>query len=407
MIARKWNLHHDLLLLQSLSISLLWGFFILLQTDIALAATPLVQYKAKLPELLLANPGQKIYGTGTSQAGAARLPTLNIGQHSLINERLHSYIPPMQKSMSVKAYAQLPTLPKSIRLKQLAPRRQHPVLAPHATPPVVLAKANLPSLEHYAKHQALAILPPMPASQTSVSSSLHPNKYATLKATATLPTIPQFKQPNTSQSQAAKILTQQPSANLIATAHIPHLPKVANMPASFYQAELPTLPKSAPTARVISKMRPQHKVRTASGTNRDLNRYIRRALTTNPEILAERANWLRDKQLARQARGALFPAVDVSVGVGRESTHNPTLTAINVPRRRLTRRQAILGVNQLLFDGGNTLGRYRSAKQSIKASHYRVNQVKQTIVLGVIQAYVDVVRFTELKLLALKNALQS
>src|SRR5438552_12557290 len=97
-----------------------------------------------------------------------------------------------------------------------------------------------------------------------------------------------------------------------------------------------------------------------------------------------------DEQLA-QARGGLYPQVDVALGRGREESEN-SLTRPFGFNPILTRQEASITASQLIFDGGAVTGQVRRFSQRADGAGFQVASAAESVALRVAQAYLEVMR---------------
>ncbi len=135
----------------------------------------------------------------------------------------------------------------------------------------------------------------------------------------------------------------------------------------------------------------------------NLAQIIQKTISTNPEMLAERANWMKSEYLARQAEGGYLPSVNMQYMAGRELSSNPSTRARGENQVILTRRTSSFSLTQLLFDGGNVRSQVKAAQDNALAAKYRLVNTQQTVLLGMIESYINTLRFSELEQLAEEN----
>lgn len=123
------------------------------------------------------------------------------------------------------------------------------------------------------------------------------------------------------------------------------------------------------------------------------------AIESNPSVrqaIAQYRESMESTEIARHA--GYYPTVNVSAGLGRETTYEETSDDVS-----LTRRELSLSLNQNLFDGFST--KYETERLSNEAEANRWNALiaVETTALEVAQAYADVLRYRELAALADMN----
>ena len=117
---------------------------------------------------------------------------------------------------------------------------------------------------------------------------------------------------------------------------------------------------------------------------------VEHALLRFPEFRAVLAARRAADEQAEQARGALYPQVDLALGRGREETDN-SLTRPG-PSPVLSRQEASLSVTQLLFDGGATSGQVRRFAERADSASFQVGSAAETVALRVALSYLEVMR---------------
>lgn len=124
---------------------------------------------------------------------------------------------------------------------------------------------------------------------------------------------------------------------------------------------------------------------------------------SNPDVRAAQANRRAVDQDFKEARGLYFPTVDLRGDMGPAKVDNTTTRAIGSDDDWLWRRQASLVVVQKLFDGGNVANQVDRQRARVKAAAARVAERSEFTGLDAVQAYLDVLRQTELVRFAEQN----
>ncbi len=147
------------------------------------------------------------------------------------------------------------------------------------------------------------------------------------------------------------------------------------------------------------------------------------AYRTNPNLLAQRANQRALDETSVQARAGLRPTVDASLGVTYNETRTdrvsvttpatvvpidtngdgipdatgtiPGVTQTSGGRVTTDGATASVGLNQTLWSGGRLSSGIAAAEANILAGRQDLRRVEQQIMVGVIQAYADVLRDME------------
>lgn len=144
---------------------------------------------------------------------------------------------------------------------------------------------------------------------------------------------------------------------------------------------------------------------TAAGSSAayTLTEAVQRALQTNPEMLAETSQFLSRKQELRQARSGYLPSVDINAGVGYELSDNNSTRALGFNDRELTRKEAGIFVDQMLFDGFAVSNEVARQDARVRAQEYTLEGSAQQIALQAIDAYLKVLLNRDLVALSNDN----
>jgi outer membrane protein len=120
------------------------------------------------------------------------------------------------------------------------------------------------------------------------------------------------------------------------------------------------------------------------------------ALKNHPQILASQANYLRSGQLVTEARSAYYPALN-AVATGAQANVNSRLGAgvINDPRL-FNHFGAGMTLSQLITDSGRTPNLVANARLNAQASEKALEATRDDVLLGVNQAYYEVLLAQEL-----------
>jgi len=138
-----------------------------------------------------------------------------------------------------------------------------------------------------------------------------------------------------------------------------------------------------------------------SSTAYTLTEAVQRALNTNPEVLAETSQYLSRKQELEAVRSGYLPRVDISAGIGYERSDNNNTRSQGFDDRELTRKEAGVFVDQMLFDGFAVRNEVARQDARIRAQQYTLAGSSEQIALQAIDAYFKVL--LSRKLVALSN----
>lgn len=125
---------------------------------------------------------------------------------------------------------------------------------------------------------------------------------------------------------------------------------------------------------------------------------------TNPEYGVVANNRRATDEELRQARALYLPSVDFRADTGMEYSNDPgTRAGTGDDSESLYRYETGLTLTQLLFDGWKS--HYEEERQSnrVLSASNRVREASELIGLGVIEAYLDVIRQRELLKIAQSN----
>lgn len=138
----------------------------------------------------------------------------------------------------------------------------------------------------------------------------------------------------------------------------------------------------------------------APGFATTLEEAVQRAISASPDVGAVAGDRRAADEQIRQARGAYFPQAETRTAIGREYSNTPSTRAASSPAeddsQRKNRTEATLTVRQLLFDGFQTPSDVERRKSLSDSAASRVMQTSETTGLDAIEAFIDVVRFTDI-----------
>lgn len=124
-----------------------------------------------------------------------------------------------------------------------------------------------------------------------------------------------------------------------------------------------------------------------------LQEVVDHTLKTNPELLAARQQVLAREKEVRAAKGGYLPSLDAELGIGREWTESPATGGEDV---ELTRREAALRLRQMIYDGSATSSEVDRQKARYNSALFDTVDTEETISLRVAEAYIEVMRQSEL-----------
>ena len=129
---------------------------------------------------------------------------------------------------------------------------------------------------------------------------------------------------------------------------------------------------------------------------------VRQALTTNPRLSVLLSNREAIDYELRRDRGLYLPQVDVEAGVGYQQ-YESTGSELTGNDDFLSREDYSVTLSQRLFDGFDAASRINRQKSRAESAAYRVNENAEFLALDAINAYLEVLRQRQLKVLAEEN----
>lgn len=130
---------------------------------------------------------------------------------------------------------------------------------------------------------------------------------------------------------------------------------------------------------------------------------IKQTLNTHPEVSASiNSRFSADHDL-RAAKGGYLPSVTLNAGTGRQETDSPSTRASGDHRVELSRREAGISVNQMVFDGFATSSEVGRQRATVDSRAYKVVTSSENTALDAVQVYLDVLQRQEFVRLAEVN----
>ena len=127
------------------------------------------------------------------------------------------------------------------------------------------------------------------------------------------------------------------------------------------------------------------------------------AIDTHPQVhSASRRKDAADSAIDA-ARGGYWPKIDYLYGTGREHSKNATTLLTTPDWVKLNRKQEGVILNQMIFDGMGVSGEVDRRKAISDSSAHRVYSTAEDTALQTIDAYLDVLKNTELVKYAKEN----
>lgn len=130
-----------------------------------------------------------------------------------------------------------------------------------------------------------------------------------------------------------------------------------------------------------------------------LKESVERAVLNNPEIKFKHQSLLAADSEQDVAKGGWRPRIDMEARTGRAGTLSPGSTTSFDYNHSITTLQ----LRQMLFDGFATSGEVRRLGHSRLTAYYELLSASDQIALETVRAYLDVLRYRELVVLARNN----
>lgn len=134
----------------------------------------------------------------------------------------------------------------------------------------------------------------------------------------------------------------------------------------------------------------------AQASSEQLREVAQQALASNPQVQSAYHGFLGAEHQVEAARGGYLPSIDVSAGIGRESSEGDGRGSIDSDF-------AEISLNQMIYDGFATRSEVERLDRVKLVSYYELLDASEEVTLEVIQAYQDMRRYRELVELAREN----
>ena len=141
----------------------------------------------------------------------------------------------------------------------------------------------------------------------------------------------------------------------------------------------------------------------AQAQDGDLADVVRETLSSNPDVAEARDQWLARREEVRQAEGGFLPSIDLSAGIGYESTDSPSTRARGEGSEELTRKELGLNVRQMLFDGWGTHSEVSRQRARADSAAARLLSVGESTAMKATRAYADLQRYKQLRSISEEN----
>ncbi len=127
-----------------------------------------------------------------------------------------------------------------------------------------------------------------------------------------------------------------------------------------------------------------------------LTEAVQQALNTNPNVLEQSDEFMARQEEVGQAEAGYLPSVDLTAGIGREWSDNGTTRAAGLDHRTLTRKEAAIKLDQMLFDGFATRSEVARQNSRVDSQKYRLQGVGENTALSAVEVYSDILRHNAL-----------
>ena len=134
-----------------------------------------------------------------------------------------------------------------------------------------------------------------------------------------------------------------------------------------------------------------------------LEEAVRSALKNHPALSAARKASDASKLGVSEARGELFPSIDIRTAAGREQTENSSVINDGDQHRSLTRFESSLLLRQNLYTGGRISGNIEKRQNLASENFYLFLDEKERTALNAIDSYIEYCRNKALISLAKDN----
>lgn len=131
---------------------------------------------------------------------------------------------------------------------------------------------------------------------------------------------------------------------------------------------------------------------------------VQHGMIANPDVLLNTAKGLSAKEGVAKAKGAYYPTVDISTGMGRENSVNPTTAAIDgVQAAILNRTEQLVEFKQNLFAGGGIVNEVKRNQYLTQSQLFMTQGVAEDLALEITKDYLAVLLQERLYAYSLTN----
>jgi len=136
---------------------------------------------------------------------------------------------------------------------------------------------------------------------------------------------------------------------------------------------------------------------------RSLKEAVELALASHPQLQSARAITKAAAHDSAQARGGRLPSIDLDASAGKERSDLPLLRSAGVNSRSLSRSKLGASLTQNLYDGSANRSDIERLDARHEAVRMRLMALEEEIATQVAQAYIEVLKHTQLVKLAQDN----
>jgi len=124
----------------------------------------------------------------------------------------------------------------------------------------------------------------------------------------------------------------------------------------------------------------------------NLSEAVQKALNTNPNVHEQSDELSARHEEVEQAKAGYLPSVDVTAGIGVERSYNGATRSAGYHHRTLTRREAGIKLDQMLFDGFATRSEVSRQSARVDSQKHRLQGTNENTAIAAVETYTDVLR---------------
>ncbi|MFT7432384.1 MAG: adhesin transport system outer membrane protein [Colwellia sp.] len=134
-----------------------------------------------------------------------------------------------------------------------------------------------------------------------------------------------------------------------------------------------------------------------------LEQLVAYSLDTDPDIRVAYAQFKVSEELVGQAEAGYFPTIDLTGGIGHESTDSTSTRSSGTDNENLVRRELGVSFKLNLFNGFQTSSEVSRSSYSSAAEQWRLYSKAEDLALEVSKVYVALIEAKELVVLSERN----